>query len=464
MNGKTARVVFAVAVSLGTPCTAAIAQRSVTVSGHVTSGNTPLVGAHVHIDELRIDRTTNADGRYSFLIPSISVHGQSVRITASNSDRRVRYLPKSAVIELTGVPIVQDFDLAVAGEGQVIPPPADTPRPTGVQRVAETSSDTANLGATAGTVDLASALAGRVPGLDVRPAGVIGGSALLLHRGPHSILGSNQPLYVVDGLPVDNTVFASAAQRFGAGGFDYGSPLGDLDIADVASVRFLSASEAGALFGGRAANGVVSVTTKNGLGGPRIGVSASYQRTGETFSRLPTFQNQFGQGLDGKFEFFNGKGGGINDAVDQSWGPALDGRALPQASYREAGRPDVRLWTARPDNVRNYFDAGSTSSVTGAAQGHSDVGSFRFFVGDRETRGISPVNRLSRLNGGVHVTLHPANSLDLSANLSGAETKNENAPGSGYNEGNPFAEFTRDRKSTRLNSSHSELSRMPSSA
>lgn len=443
MTGTTVRRSFAAVLSLGMPVTAAMAQRAVTVSGHVTSGTTPLVGAHVRLTELSIDRTTNADGRYSFLIPSISVRGQSVHVVATMGDRRIRYIPKSAVIELNGTPVVQDFDLAIASEGQVIPEPAESQRSPGVRHVDEALSDTANLGGIAGTVDLASALAGRVPGLDVRPASVLGGSALLLHRGPHSILGSNQPMYVVDGLPVDNTVFASAAQRFGAGGFDYGSPLADLDLADVESIKFLSASEAGAAFGGRAANGVVSITTKSGKGGPHIAVSASYQRVNESFVQIPTFQNQFGQGLDGKFEFFNGRGGGINDAVDQSWGPALDGRPLAQASYREAARPDVRLWTAHQDNVRHFFDGGSTSNVTAAFQGQSDIGSFRFAGGDRESNGISPGQKLSRLNGAAHFTFHPTNAFNLSANVSGAETKNDNAPGSGYNEGNPFAEFTR---------------------
>src|SRR5262249_45926868 len=159
--------------------------------------------------------------------------------------------------------------------------------------------------------------------------------------GPRSILGSNQPLFVVDGLPIDNTVFASSAARFGSGGFDYGSPVADLDLSDVASIVVLSPAEASAAFGSRGANGVIVVSTKNGSEGSRFAISARAQTLNASYLRLPSFQNQYGQGLDGKFQFFNGRGGGVNDAVDQSWGPALDGRAVSQASYTEASRPDV---------------------------------------------------------------------------------------------------------------------------
>src|SRR4051794_32379131 len=80
------------------------AQRTVTVTGHVTSHGVPLIGAHVRIDEIRppIDRVTTSDGRYSLLIPASSVQGQTVRIVATMADRRIRYLPASATIRLTG--------------------------------------------------------------------------------------------------------------------------------------------------------------------------------------------------------------------------------------------------------------------------------------------------------------------------------------------------------------------------
>ena len=99
---------------------AAIAQQAVTVSGYVSSHGAPLAGAHVRVDELKIDRKTDASGRYSFVVPSASVRGQRVRLVATMLDRHVRYASKSATIELIGVPVTQDFDLALLEEGQEI--------------------------------------------------------------------------------------------------------------------------------------------------------------------------------------------------------------------------------------------------------------------------------------------------------------------------------------------------------
>src|SRR5205823_12908213 len=142
--------------------------------------------------------------------------------------------------------------------------------------------------------------------------------------GPRSIAGDLQPLVVLDGVPLRNSSFASATQMFGLGGFDYGSPVQDIALADVASVTLLTGHAATTRFGSRAANGVLLITTKRGGGLGGIHVTASDQLTSERAIRLPSYQNQYGQGLGGQFEFFDGNGGGINDAVDQSWGPKLE--------------------------------------------------------------------------------------------------------------------------------------------
>ena len=238
-----------------------------------------------------------------------------------------------------------------------------------------------------------------------------------------------------------STVFASAAQRFGLGGFDYGSPIDDIDLASVESVRFLSAGEAAAAYGGRGANGIVLVTTKSGADGPHFAVSASHVSTRGTYLRLPTLQNSYGQGLDGKFSFFDGRGGGVNDAVDQNWGPALDGRPLAQSSYSDAGRGDVRLWLPNPDNVQNYFVDGGTSNTTASVQARNDIASFRALIGDRSASGITPRDQVGRRDAAFHLSFRPSPRFDLSLSALGAETRNENAPGSGASEGNPVFQF-----------------------
>lgn len=432
------RKIFEVFTAVALICAAAVAgaQQPMTVFGHVTSGGRPVVGARIRVPDLRIERTADADGRYSFLVPSVQVRAQSVRIIASDGERRARFAPLTATITLSGGSIEQNFDLTPLAGGETV---GDTGQ---IVRRATIQADTADFTHVAGAQDLVSALAGRVSGLVVSPLSTLGGTAASYYRGPRSIIGTSEPLFIVDGLPVDNTVFSSLAQRFGQGGFDYGSPLADFDLANIASYRFVSGPEASALYGGRGANGVVIVTTKRGAGRP-FAIEASQQFTTENYVLLPSYQNQYGQGLGGRFEFFNGRGGGINDGVAESWGPPLDGRPLAQSSYTEAGRPDIRFWSARPDNVENYFAGGRTLNSVVALHTQSDLGSLRISGGNRDTRGITPRSTLLRRNGAAHGDLRLWDRLSLDAAAFIAETRNDGAPGTGYNEGNPFSQFTR---------------------
>jgi hypothetical protein len=445
MNRSLDRQCFIAALSVLICSTGLAAQEAVTVSGHVLTGGGPLQGAHVRIDVMKIDRATDVTGYYSFVIPAANVRGQTVRVTASFSERRAQYFPKSADIALTGGSINQDFDLVPSGGRAIARTPADTTRTrSGVRIPAATfATDTIPFAEVAGATDLPSALAGRFAGLSVTSASALGGSTALTYRGPRSLLGSSQPLFVVDGIPVDNTVFASSAQRYGSGGFDYGSALQALNLDDVASVRWITGPEAAASYGGRGANGVMVVTTKDGGSSPGLAIGASQQITWEQPSRLPSLQNSYGQGLNGKFEFFDGRGGGVNDAVDQNWGPPLDGRPLAQASYIDPHQPDVRLWNAQPNNVSDYFRTGRTASTNASVQDHGDFGSLRVSVGQRDTRGLTPENSLMRRDGRAHFSLNGMGALKISGDIAAAESRNEDAPGTGYNQGNPVSQFTR---------------------
>lgn len=448
-TSRKIRSVSLAAALLAATAASVTAQQAVRVSGHVTAQGAPLAGAKVRVDELKIERTTGTDGSYSFVVPSNAVRGQTVTMVVSGTTRRGRFAPSTTKLPLTGGAIVKDFDLTPIGSGEL--PAVSAAGVAGPTAPSAPSNVTTLVGPgenvqpdeSAGPVDIASAIAGRIPSLLVSSSSVPGGSALLQYRGPRSLLSSGQPLFVVDGMVVDNTVFTSGAQRFGAGGFDYGSPVADLDLANVSSVDFLGGAEAAARYGGRGANGVMYITTRQASTVVPFSVMATLQHTTDAVGRLPTFQNQYGQGLNGQFQFFNGRGGGVNDATDQSWGPALDGRAVSQASYIDAARPDVRLWTPRPNNVNNFFRSGETTNLTAGVQGSDRLGAFRVLLGDRSTTGIIPSDKLSRLTGDAQVTFTPSQRLTLDGHVFGAQTKNDDAPGTGFNEGNPVSQFVR---------------------
>jgi hypothetical protein len=436
------------------------AQEAVTLTGHVSSAASQLRGATVEIPQLGVSATTDANGRYSFIIPSTRVRGQTVTITA----RYLRYRPQSASITLVGGALVQDFELRSAADAPAEPPPraavgVDTARRAGGGRPAPSAArlDTARLHAAAprlpvvdstafmdlaGSTDVGAALAGRLPGVEVRSSSALGGTTALSVRGQRTLVGLTQPLVVVNGILVDNTNVASATQRAGQGGFDFGSAISDLNPEDVATVELLRGPAAAMRYGGRAANGVLLVTTRNGRGLNGFDISASQQFAYENPLRLPEYQNAYGQGLGGAFSFFNGKGGGINDSVSQSWGPAFLGQPIPQASFTEAGRAEVRTWVAHPDNVKDYFDRGRTLSTNVGAQGANESGQFRFSLANRDHSGLTPQSSLARRSATLTAGYRPSSRLDLSGDVQYYGIRGEDRPGTGVDESNPVSVFS----------------------
>ena len=414
-----------------------------TVDGRVTDqGGGPVAGASVSIAALGISVRTSAEGRYNFIIRQAQVRGQTVEMVARHS----RYGSQSAMLAVTGGSATRDFVLA--GTTRVpARPPRDSARPDAGGDIPDTSTTVPggrllSFDSTQ-AADIPSALAGQFAPMSVGESSAEGGSDLITYRGLRSLFGNVQPLVVVDGVPVDNQGFTTTAQRFGFGGFDYGSALQDLAVADVASIELVDPATAALEFGARAANGVLRITTRDGRGisgtqftvTPRIAVLRP--------SRLPAYQSQYGQGLAGDFEFFDGRGGGINDAIAQSWGPRLDGRPLAQHSLTEAGRPDVRFWLPRPDGVRDYFAGATDVDVSVALLGSRGPAHFRAALNAGDAGGLTP--RASRrrlgatLNGGTAFSARMRATVSLQVINSSARHR----PGTGFDEANPVAGFTR---------------------
>ena len=435
------------------------AQEAVTLTGHVSSASNPLRGATVQIPELDLSTTTDANGRYSFIIPSSRVRGQAVTITA----RYLRHRDQSASIRLVGGALVQDFELRSTSDAPAEPPrapvnvdsarravperpPQSVVRPNVARRLPAAVRlpvvDSAAFVDLAGAADVGAALAGRLPGVEVRSSSALGGTTALTVRGQRTLVGLTQPLVVLNGILIENANVASASQRAGAGGFDFGSALSDLNPEDVAAVELLRGPAAAMRYGGRAANGVLLVSTRTGRGLNGFDVSASQQVTFENPLRLPEYQNAYGQGLGGAFAFFNGKGGGINDSVSQSWGPALLGQPIPQASYTEAARAEVRTWVAHPDNVRDYFDRGRTLATNVAAQGSNEAGQLRLSIANRDYAGLTPQSSLARRSATLTAGYRLSERLNLSGDAQYYGIRGEDRPGTGMDESNPVSVFS----------------------
>jgi TonB-dependent SusC/RagA subfamily outer membrane receptor len=419
------------------------AQEPESITGHVSAGGQPVQGATVRIRELGIGTTTNAEGRFTFIVRSSNVRGQTVTLEA----RHVRYNPVTVGIALTGGTLTQDFELFPVGDSRgatVQPIDAGGPAPAlrAIVVSARPTVDSTAFDELAGPTDFVSALAGRVVGLDVTSASATGGSAVAILRGYHTILGNTQPLYVLDGVPLDNTSFVVPGQAFGTGGFDYGSPIQGIEPAEIASVQVLR-GPAAAIWGGRAANGVVLITTRGGRGLSGFEVSASQNASSESALRLPSFQNAYGQGLNGQFSFFDGLGGGTNDGVAANWGPALQGQALPQASYTIPKLGDVRPWLARPNGIADFFGGGTTLTTVASAQQAGTSENYRISIDRRSSSGFVPTNSLTRQGAALRGEADLTSALTLGAHLQVNNEVARNRPATGFDASNTIGDLVR---------------------
>ena len=281
-----------------------IAQQAVTLTGQVTSdAGTPLPDAGVFIQTMNLSTTSRGDGRYTLVIPSARVAGQTVTLTV----RLVGYTSGSAQVALTGGSITQNFKLVlnpfqlgtvvVTGQGtQATVEQLGTARsyvaPEDIQRSNESN--------------LITALAAKAPSVQVTSSsGQPGVSTYIQLRGLTTLTASDgQPLLVVDGLPVDNSIvqspgFAPGMAAAANGGAQQPNRAIDLNPDDIENVEILKGPSAGAIYGSRAGQGVILITTKRGRAG-QTHYSAKSSTSWDNVSNLPANQTVYDLGQGGK--------------------------------------------------------------------------------------------------------------------------------------------------------------------
>ena len=272
------------------------AQQSTIVTGRVTAdAGTPVQGVSVGIPSASVGGLTNAQGEYSFTVP---VASGTARLVA----RRIGYQPYEATVALTGVTVTHDVVLerSVVELEQVVTTALGIEREKRSLGVAQQQVGGEELSETRET-NLVNALVGKVSGVTITNSGPQGGSSRIVIRGASSISGNNQPLFIVDGVPVDNSApsnngFGGGSVGTESGGIDYGNTIQDINPNDIESVSILKGPNAAALYGSRAANGAIIITTKSGKNAGGFEVTVNQSLSVETPLRLPDYQNQYGQG------------------------------------------------------------------------------------------------------------------------------------------------------------------------
>ena len=388
-----------------------LAQSGTTITGRVTSeAGIPLPGATVTIPALGIRATANAEGNYVLVVPPERANGQSLPILA----RVIGYSASSSPVVLTaGSNVTQNFALVVnpLKLDEVVVTGAGTS--TSRERLTTTinSVDSTALKRASSPQNVVTALAAQAPNVEVRTAsGEPGSSAMIKIRGASSLAGTNQPLFVVDGQPIDNQTFSTQSFATGSGtagvnniynpGASSVSPnrASDINPGDIESIQILKSAAAAAIYGARAANGVVLITTKSGhSGGTRYTLNSSL---GLDHVYAPDLlQHKYIQGR-------NGLPGACSDpdcvALRWSWGPAADAS------------------TPLFDHQNELFDTGVTADNSLQISGGNDRTTF-FASGDMTAQNgflKGPNNKYNRASLRLKAAQQVTNNLIITGNLS----------------------------------------------
>ena len=348
-------------------------------SGNVTDENgIPLPGASVIVQGTNSGVVTDFDGNFSIetsmgetlIISFVGYASQSITVN-SNSSINIQLTPDVLLDEVVVTALGISREKKSLGYA-----------------VSEISGDNVN---TIKDNNLANSLSGKVAGLQVSQSGSLGSSSRIVIRGNNSLGGNTQALIVVDGMPINSSIAGDGegnqytqGSNDGGGQPSYepsisGGGITDINPDDVESVTVLKGPSAAALYGSRAGNGVILITTKKGSRSNKLGVTLKTNLYIDNPMLLPDFQNEYGQGTLGKV--FPARGGDTAWTGD-SWGARLNGSLQP---YYDGS---VKSYSAQPDNVKNFFRSAARKITSISLDKGSENGSVRFSYTNNSSESI----------------------------------------------------------------------------
>jgi TonB-linked SusC/RagA family outer membrane protein len=402
---------LSLAALLAAPALLAAQQPAVISGAVIREDGEPLPGATVAIPSIGFGTTTRADGRYVLTVPGNRVQGQQVELSV----RAIGYKPVTRDITLAEGESAQDFslesnplqlgELVVTGAGTV----SEVEKLTSVRNNVDSS-----LIARSNEGNLISALAAKAPNVQViSNAGDPGTSTSIQIRGANTLAGTSEPLFVVDGQPIDNSTIATA--QFD--GTIFGSQQGtyapnravDLNPGDIESIEILKGAAAGSIYGARAGQGVVLITTKRGRPGQtRYSLRSSFSVN--DVNRFPELQRRYGQGE-----------GGIAETCVPSSDPAL----LDCEGTTRSWGPEVPDGVGTFDHARDMFETGWASDNTLTISGGNERTTF-FVSGallNQEGTFVGPNNNFNRKSFRLNADHGLTDRLKIGGNVSYASSR-----------------------------------------
>ncbi len=423
-----------------------LAAQERTVTGRVTADDgSALPGVNVVVKGSSAGTVTDASGRYSITAPNdatlvfsfVGLQTQEVPIGNRNT---IDVALASDVRQLGEVVVTAQ---GIERSKNELPYAAQQVEGEQVSRVRDNN--------------FTNALSGKVAGLQITRNNSLGGSTNVVIRGTKSITGSNQALFIVDGVPIDNSNTNTTSQTTGRGGYDYGNAAADINPDDIASINVLKGAAATALYGSRAANGVILITTKKGAKG--LGVTVNSGVTWGFINRntFPTYQNQYGAGYGAYYEDPSGyfwyrdiNGDGQKDLVtptseDASYGGRFDPNLMvyqwdafdPTSPNYNQSRP----WLPAANAPSAFFENPVSTSNSVMVDGGSDRGYFKLGYTRNTEEGILPNSKLIKnfINFGAGYNITPK--LTASAVVNVTDVDGRGRYGTGYDANNLMGNF-----------------------
>ena len=428
----------------------ALAQQ--TVSGTITDADgLPLPGATVVVKGTSTATTADFDGNYSIgaaigdvLVVSY-VGYDAIEVTVNSTSVNVSLTSSTALEEVVVTALGVTRDKKSLGYA--------------VQTVSGESVGDVK------SVNAIEALQGEVAGLDVQAFNTMGGSANVVIRGYSSLTGSNQALFVVDGTPIDNSTGNSDDNNTGRGGVDFGNAAMDINPNDIESVSVLKGAAASALYGSRASNGVILITTKKGKASEGLGISVNSQITTGTvdMETLPVYQDQYGYGY-GQYrrayvgpspietgaqwtKAYYGQWGNKSSFYtgdDGSFGPKLVGQEIHHWYNMVPEWTDLYQKTAPAiapaDTPNDFFENDVTFQNSISFSDANENGSFRLSYTNLTTDGILPNSNLDRNTATLRATRN-FGGLTLDGSVTYVNSETIGRFGTGYDGVNPMQGF-----------------------
>lgn len=388
------------------------------IKGTVTDEETgePIAGVNIVISGTQTGTSTDAEGEYELK-----------DISAGTYNVEARYVGYETVVKSVTVRNNQtstlnfEFSLSTTMLDDVVVTALGISREQRSIGYSTQVVDGENL-TMAGEKNVIGSLAGKIAGVQVTGASgaSMGGTQKIKIRGVNSISGSGEPLIVIDGTPISNANFSGSVGR------DYGNIAQDINPDDIESVNVLKGPAASALYGIRGQYGVIMITTAKGAqGADRFTVELNSSVSIDKVSNIMPYQNLYGAGSSQTWNTLP-NGDKYVDMIDESWGPKMDGTPVRQfysffPEDKDYGK--TTPFVPHPDNIKDYFETGSTFSNGLTVSGGTNRASFRLSFNNTNTTGIEPNTFLDRSNVGVSTGIQVSDQWKFNADVNFSTNK-----------------------------------------